>query len=241
MSHNNLKALTLSIIIPVHNEESYIGACLDSIANQTIMPDEVIVVDNNCKDRTAEVVSEYSFATLIQETTQGIVYARNSGFNKASSDIIARIDADTNLKSSWVANVKALASSLDDNSGAVTGPCDFRDWDLKMAVFWGHRVLYFWTSHLFLGHRTLFGSNMFIMRSTWQEVSTSICLRNDIHEDMDLAVHVTTIGSKVYFSKKMEASVSPRRIFKMWHYPVMWLRTKLVTHTLSSIAEEVSP
>ena len=46
------KALTLSIVIPVFNEERYIKACLDSIAAQTVKLDEVIVVDNNSTDKT---------------------------------------------------------------------------------------------------------------------------------------------------------------------------------------------
>lgn len=47
--------LTLTLVIPVFNEEHQIKGCLDAVASQTVMPDEVIVVDNNCTDRTIEI------------------------------------------------------------------------------------------------------------------------------------------------------------------------------------------
>ena len=53
--------LTLSIVIPVFNEQRYIKACLDSIAAQTVKPDEVIVVDNNSTDKTVQIAKKYKF------------------------------------------------------------------------------------------------------------------------------------------------------------------------------------
>ncbi|MDQ3064817.1 MAG: glycosyltransferase, partial [bacterium] len=43
---NDFKPLTLSLVIPVYNEEDHIVACLSAIAAQTVKPLEVIVVDN---------------------------------------------------------------------------------------------------------------------------------------------------------------------------------------------------
>jgi glycosyltransferase involved in cell wall biosynthesis len=72
--------MKISIIIPVYNEAESLNACLDAIANQTIKPYEVIVVDNNSLDDTRLVAKAYDFVTLISETKQGVVHARSTGF-----------------------------------------------------------------------------------------------------------------------------------------------------------------
>ena len=223
----NKKALTLSIIIPVYNEENYIGDCLDAIAGQTVVPDEVIVVDNNSIDKTAAIAASFPFVRIINEPHQGIVYARNTGFEAAKSDLIGRIDADTQIHKKWVENVLKLADDMEDNH-AFTGPASFRDWRGKMLLYWGHRIIFFWSSYLFLGHHTLFGSNMFLKKSLWQQQRQLVCLRNDIHEDMDLSIHIRRSGGRIKFEKKLKVTISPRRIFRMGHYPLMWFKTHWV-------------
>lgn len=222
-----MKSLTLTIIIPVYNEESYLKACLDAISSQTVKPDEVIVVDNNSTDKSAEIARSYPFVTLVHEKRQGIVYARNRGFDTASSDILSRIDADTHLDSSWVETVKLAAAELDENY-AVTGPCRFYGTRVPNLTYMFHRPIYFWLSHLTFGHRILYGSNMFFFRSFWQTIKDEACVNNDIHEDMDLAAHIVRSGGQVLFDKNLKASASARR-FKNWrYYPTKWARTWMI-------------
>ena len=56
-----MSALTLTIVIPAYNEAANLSSCLDTIASQSIMPGQVIVVDNNSTDQTAEIAERYSF------------------------------------------------------------------------------------------------------------------------------------------------------------------------------------
>ena len=221
------KALTLSLVIPVFNEEHQITSCLNAIKNQSVMPNEVIVVDNNSSDNTIKIAKKYNFVTVVHEPKQGIVYARNRGFNKAKSDIIGRIDADTIIDPEWTNNVIDFFVK-NKKASAISGSTTIREWRGKLLLYWGHRIIYYWISWLFLGHRTLFGSSMAIKNSAWNLVNQQVCLRNDIHEDMDLSIHLKNNGLKIYFSNKLHASISPRRIMHMWHYPKMWVKTKLV-------------
>src|SRR4051812_24373156 len=97
-----------SIVIPVYNEAERLAACLRSIANQAVTPDEVIVVNNNSNDGTAAIARSFDFVRLLSEPRQGVVHARNRGFNAAHGDIIGRIDADTLLPRNWVSQVQSI-------------------------------------------------------------------------------------------------------------------------------------
>lgn len=218
------KSLTLTIVIPVYNEENYLKKCLDAIARQTDMPDEVIVVDNNCTDTSMEIAGSYPFVKIISEKQQGIVHARNRGFDDASSELIGRIDADTCLHPGWVAEVKKNAATM-DASDAMTGPCQFYDSSYPRTIFAVHRFIYFWASRFAFGHTILFGSNMFFYKKRWREVRAEVCCSNAIHEDMDLASHIVSLGGKIIFNSKLPASASSRRFGNWRYYPTKWART----------------
>lgn len=223
--------LTLSIVIPAYNEERYIGACLDSIASQTVKPDEVIVVDNNSTDRTAEIARSYSFASVFHEKQQGIVFARNRGFEAVTSEIIGRIDADVVLHKTWVEEVCRLYQQAGQPKlWAVNGPSTFRN---KFGGIWYglHRVFYFWASRIWMGTATLSGSNMAFTRNTWQLVRKEVCIRTDIHEDMDLAFHLHKRSVPIVFSRLIKDSMLNRNyLFKLRYYIPMFWRVKFMKH-----------
>ena len=92
--------MNLSVIIPAFNEADYLPSTLDSIQlasehlqSRADVNVEVIVVDNNSTDGTAEV-AEAMGATLVGEPVQGIGRARNRGAGVAKGDILMFVDAD---------------------------------------------------------------------------------------------------------------------------------------------------
>jgi len=225
-------SLTLSIVIPAFNEQAYLPACLDSIAAQTVRPNEVIVVDNDSTDETAKIAKSYPFVKLIREKKKGVVFARNRGFNAARSHLIARIDADTTLPINWVEEVKILyEESGRPDLYAATAPPNFRN-RFSLVCYFLHRFTYFWPSRFILGHNTLVGSNMFITKKLWLLLHTNVCLRNDIHEDMDLAFHAAAQeGVDIVFSTKFKAFVLSRSMLsRLISYPAMMIRIRLIEH-----------
>ena len=50
------ESLKFYIVIAVHNEEAFIEDCLSSLTTQTLLPKKIIVVDDNSKDKTPEIV-----------------------------------------------------------------------------------------------------------------------------------------------------------------------------------------
>ena len=87
--------VTISVIIPCHNDGAYLAAALDSVFEQSTPPTEVIVVDDGSTDDSAEVARRYGDQVrLVSQHNQGISAARNAGLAAATGDLIAFLDAD---------------------------------------------------------------------------------------------------------------------------------------------------
>ena len=195
------KSLTLSLVIPVYNEQDYLKACLETIKHQTISPEEVIVVDNNSTDRTVEIARKYSFVKVISEKHQHQVFAQAAGFNVANSDILGRIDADSILPPDWVEKI-IKAFTNDPKLIAVTGGADPYDVPLKWigsATFHG----YIYLAGLIAGHRLLWGSNCAIRSSGWHKIRHKVMMRPDIWEDYDMAFCLKRYGRIGYISNNI--------------------------------------
>jgi len=84
----------VSAIVPTHNEENYLPACLECLSNQTHAPIEEIVVDYGSEDATREVAYSYG-ARVIEAPEPGVGNARDLGAEAASYDVLFFTDADT--------------------------------------------------------------------------------------------------------------------------------------------------
>jgi glycosyltransferase involved in cell wall biosynthesis len=201
--------MTISLVIPVYNEENDIGPCLDAVMAQTVKPLEVIVVDNNSTDKSMEVVKKYPSVKIITETKQGVDFARDTGFNAAKGDVIGRIDADTQLPIDWIENLERIFK--DQTVAAVTGPAYYKDMPAPniSKVF---DTIAREMAHKYSDFPFLFGTNMAIRRSAWQAVKDGVCHIKTQHEDIDLGIHVAKAGLKVIFDRNLVVGMSMRRI-----------------------------
>jgi glycosyltransferase involved in cell wall biosynthesis len=197
------KALTLSIIIPVYNEAHRLKYCLDAIAAQNEMPDEVIVVDNNSTDESVTIAQSYSFVKVVREKQQGLIFARDHGFRIAKSDILGRIDADSMINPNWTIAVKELFA--DNTISAATGPSYSLllpriKWPL--TSIWSR--LYFVWSHVFYGVPLLWGANMAVRATDWKTIQKEVCKdAKVVHEDQDISLLLRSHGKKLVNSKTM--------------------------------------
>lgn len=92
-----------SIIIPTKNEEQNIGNCLDSIFSVSWDKGdfEIILIDNGSTDRTIEIVRAFDVTYFVRpnDTLGGL---RNFGAWKSNGKILAFLDADCTVHSSWL-------------------------------------------------------------------------------------------------------------------------------------------
>lgn len=206
------KSLTLSLIIPVYDEENHIGDCLRSIERQTVAPDEVIVVDNNSTDRTVEIAQGFPFVKIVYEKKQGLIPARDKGFDTAKGDLLGRLDADSVLEPDWVEVAKQTFKDKDVD--AASGPARiFVDSHLP---FW-HTTL--WTEIYFLfalaifRFRVLWGPNMIVRREAWLEAKSKLGKDDKlVHEDQDLSVVLKSYGRKISFIHNLLITTDGRRL-----------------------------
>lgn len=202
------KNMRISIVIPVHNEASQLAECLRAISKQKLRPYEVIVVDNNSTDNSVKIAKRFKFVRVISAKRQGVVYARDRGFNSAKGDVIGRIDADTRLPVDWTAKVMAIFASSDVD--AVSGAIDYHDIPYRRLVARFDLLLRRRVAKQMEGEVFLQGANMAMLKSAWQACKSNVCHRSGLHEDFDLAIHLSQAGRKVVFCQDLKASISAR-------------------------------
>ena len=103
----------ISVIIPAHNEETYIVRCIDSVrrAAQRVSGDtEIVVVCNRCTDRTAELAAANGARVLFNED-RCIAKVRNDGIAAARGGIIVTIDADNRMTEGTLEEICRLLRS----------------------------------------------------------------------------------------------------------------------------------
>ena len=102
----------VSVVIPTYNRSDLLFAALESLVAQELkdLRYEVIVVDNNSTDRTAEVVKSFGGSKLpvryVFEARQGHSYARNAGISQSRAPIVAFADDDVTVSRNWLATIK---------------------------------------------------------------------------------------------------------------------------------------
>ena len=200
--------MRISVVVPAYNEEKYITRCLVSLTSQEIMPDEIIVVDNNCTDHTIDIAEKFN-VRIVREKKQGMTYARNAGFDNAKFEIIARTDADTQPPNDWILRIKK--GFEDKNLGALSGPAYYYRFPPMKELSLLINSFFFKKINKMLKHDALFGPNMSIRKSAWEKVRNTVCLDNRmVHEDIDLSIHLGK-HTILRFDTSLAVYTSPRR------------------------------
>ncbi len=152
--------MKLSVIIPAFNEEKLIGSTIVAIqnaflANEAIGFDgEIIAVDNNSTDRTAEL-AEKAGATVVFESINQISRARNAGASNATGDWLLFVDADSEPSAALFADLmRLIIKGLHVGCGSVVWMEDLPLWG-RMVMWIQARisVMFGWAAGSFLACR----------------------------------------------------------------------------------------
>ncbi len=87
---------SISVVIPLYNKAPHIQKTLRSVLSQTVLPAEIIVVDDGSTDNGSEIVKsiKHPLIKLIKQPNKGVSAARNKGVELSKGQYIAFLDAD---------------------------------------------------------------------------------------------------------------------------------------------------
>lgn len=85
---------TIGVVIPAYEVEQWLERCLLSVVEQSVPPDEIIVVDDGSTDATPEIAAGTAGVKLVQQANKNPGVARNTGTRTAGTDWIFFLDAD---------------------------------------------------------------------------------------------------------------------------------------------------
>jgi len=109
---------SVSVVLPAYNEEKYIRAAVEDFARSGVV-DEIVVVDNNSRDRTVEEAA-MTTARVVHETAQGYGHALRRGLREATGDIIIMAEPDGTFIGRDVHKLLAYSEDFDMVCGTRT-------------------------------------------------------------------------------------------------------------------------
>jgi glycosyltransferase involved in cell wall biosynthesis len=206
----------LSVIIPAHNEERYLGATLEALQRQNYGWFEIIVVANGCTDRTVEVARKQCHR-LIVLSQKGLGLARNLGARMARGEVLLFLDADTRLEPMALRRI-AESFTREYAAGTVRG-----EPDVKRPVY---RLIYALKNGV---HRCALhpGSSGVIL--CWKDHFVRVGGFDEgleVRENSELLKRLKRFGRYCYLGD-IAATTSMRRYDQRGIAPMVWLWLKL--------------
>jgi glycosyltransferase involved in cell wall biosynthesis len=108
----------VSVVFPAYNEEGYIRAAVEDFLSAGVV-DEVVVVDNNSRDRTAAEAGQTQ-ARVVRETAQGYGHALRRGLREATGDLVIMAEPDGTFLGRDVLKLLAYAGDFEMVCGTRT-------------------------------------------------------------------------------------------------------------------------
>jgi glycosyltransferase involved in cell wall biosynthesis len=176
----------VSIVIPAYNEESVIRQCLIAAVYQSVPAHEIIVVDNLSTDRTAAIVAQMQ-----------LEYPE-------SPIILLSQDQD-----------QGLIPTRNFGLNHATGPVVYYDMPMRRFGLKAddkmRQMMLKLAKHQY---HFLFGSNMALRATAWATIRDETCRdeKDEMHEDIDLSLHLADHDLKVQYWPQMVSGMSARRL-----------------------------
>ena len=116
----------ISVIVPVYNQEKYIGRCLRSLLDQSLEKYnyEIIVINDGSKDKTKFALSLFKddIKLISNKKNKGLPYSINRGIKAAKGRFIVRVDSDDYVNKEFL---NILYNFLSSNSNMDAVACDY--------------------------------------------------------------------------------------------------------------------
>src|SRR6266568_2486309 len=215
MNNPSENAPVVSIIVPARNEEACLGACLQSLVAQTGISFEIIVVDDDSTDRTAEIARSFPGVDVIQagplpDGWTGKNNAMSAGARIAKGKWLLFTDADTTHKPGSLARAVSEAGQRRAELLSYSPEQEVRGfWEkavmpvifAELATTYPPQAVNDPTSPIAAAN----GQYLLISREAYGAVGGHTKIANDLLEDVAMARLVKSSGRKIFFRYAADA------------------------------------
>lgn len=197
----------IGVVVPAHDEEALLGACLRSLARAAACPQlrgeevRVIVVLDACSDRSAGIAAAHGVQTLSLHA-RSVGQARAVGARAALAQgarWLSFTDADSTVAPDWI------AAQLAESAQCVCGTVEVADWSGHEPAL---RALYESAYRDMPGHRHIHGANLGVCAQAYARVGGFAPLR--AHEDVTLVHALAGSGARIAWSNRPRVRTSAR-------------------------------
>ena len=196
---------TLSIIIPNFNKGKFISKTLDSILLQSVLPNEIIIIDDCSTDNSVEIIKYYEtkypnlFVCKYLCKNKGVQYCRNLGIEISKSEYICFVDSDDiylvnncielqmqKAKPKRLVGVYQL--TIDDQNNITSVP----ESQKKKVKYWKHPQFYLYLMNNFM----LWPWHYIVAKDAVRKVN---CFDNpfSLYEDSEMLIKLSVNGTKI--------------------------------------------
>ena len=213
-----------AIVIPTLNEEKYIGILLDSLAAQTLLPNELLVVDACSKDNTEEQVlkrkKQLPQIKFHQMPKSSIARQRNYGAYNTASNHILFLDADMMLDPEALEKYdQEITKKKPDIAAAINRP---------LSKHWQDKLLFDGMDLAFKILKPIWpmaqGMNMYISRDALKKYG-GFDEEITVGEDHEIVQRMSKKGGKFIYLKEPKVFTSTRRMNKVGYIRFVTMMT----------------
>jgi glycosyltransferase involved in cell wall biosynthesis len=194
----------VSVYIPCYNAERFIVKAVKSILAQTLRPNEVLVIDDGCTDRSIDLIAKFPVKIISMGSNKGLAAARNRAYEEVKNELIASIDADCEAHPEWLEQlVKAFPVDCAGTGGKTVevNQKDIADrWRAQhMPLHWGDQMV--------INPKVIYGSNQLFRKSSIFQVGLldTSKVTEDYKigfEDLELARKLYGAGYKLFYNPR---------------------------------------
>jgi len=187
----------VSIYIPAYNMENTIEESINSVLNQSIKFDEIIVVNDKSTDNTLKKINTFSEIKLINNNeNRGLSYCRNLAIKNSKNEIVAAIDADVVLDKYWLKNIiKNLKNEIVICGGNLIEKYTKNKFNKWRSIYYKQN----WGNSDILGPQFLFGCNTIQKKSVWEELNGYDETFKTNGEDIDYCNRISKLSNYKLF------------------------------------------
>ena len=168
----------ISVFVPAYNAEKTIETCINSILNQTIRPDTILIINDCSTDETKKILN--IFGTKIQvihnKTNLGLSRSMNIAKDHLKTRYIAKIDADVELTTNWI---EILLKKIEQKKATLIGGKMYEKFTKNPFNLWRSlRLKQNWGEEDISDPKFIFGCNNRVKTNTRLVLNIPLCDRS---------------------------------------------------------------